>query len=351
MNQSMHSLLASLGFVLAFAPSAAAFGDEEWAGLDADLESLAQELAQPSANGPRLEGLLRARYAHLPNALTGSQDISGFSLDRTQVALEGMVDSRYGYRVQLEAAGGTAVLLDAMGTWNVNEYLRMTMGRFRSPLLWESQLDDGSILFLTRTDSGELFYGRSEGAMLEGRTELFHWAFALQNGVDSVADEYAMTARIDANVLGGGVGLNQGAYGAGDDTRLSVGAGYFDDAGAGSGNDATVLAFDAQFQMGRFAADAMVANFGDDNNVIFVNRADSSPWSAAASFMVLEELEAAVRYQEVDNLLDESDITFGVNYYAAGHDAKWQATAVRISSDDPDLDDTWRFGLGISVRI
>ena len=332
---------------------ASARGDEEWAKLDREIEALASSATQANSNGPTLGGLVRAAFVYLPNQPPPtSQDLTGVTQLYTQVRLEGQVDERYGYKLQLEAKGGTAQLQDAYGTWQSNEYLRVTMGRFRSPLSWESQLEDSDTLFLVRTDMGQLFYQRDDGAMLSGSLEMFRWNVCTQNGQDSVAENQAVTVRAGLDLLDGGVGLHQGAYGAGEETRLSVGAGYYNDPSVGSGNDGTIFTGDAQFQLGRFYADAMVTDFGDGTSGVFQNRSDSTPWALAASWMLVENRwELALRYQDTDNILNESDTTAGVNYYVLGHDVKWQVNLDRIQSDDPKIDDTWRFGLGLNINV
>jgi len=346
------ALSSTLCVAEAFAAPCPAPGEDGWAKLDRELESLVIPPSSAALSGPTLSALVRARWALLQDVFPGHEDFNGFSLDRVQVALDGKATERIGYRVEFEAAGGTARLLDAYANWEVNRYVRVCMGNFRAPLVWESQLHDGDILFLVRTDVGELFYARDEGAMIDGSIERFHWAVSLQNGIDSVAERYAACVRVGFDVLDHGVGLHQGAYGAGSGTKLTVGAGLYDDDGVGGGNDGSVFTADAQLQAGRFAADATYTKFGDDNNVLFVNRADANAWSTTVSYMAVEDkVEVAARYQETDNVFDESDATLGVNYYLIGHDVKLQFNVVNISSDDPVLDDTWRFGVGVNVRV
>jgi len=327
-------------------------GDENWANLDRELEALASSAAQANPDGPKLSGLVRARYAYLPEILPGAEDYSGFEIDRAQVVLEGQASESYSYRIQYEGAGSTAQLLDAFGAWQANEYLRVTMGRFRAPLAWESQLDDSDLLFLTRTDLGELFYQRDDGAMLSAKFDIVNVSVSMQNGLDSAGEEQAFCARAGVDVLGGGVGLHQGAYGAGEQTRLSAGAGYYNDQSIGNGNDGTITTADAQLQLSRFYAEAMVTKFGDGFNGVFTNRSDSTPYTLSASWMLVENRwEVALRYQDTDNVFQESDTSLGVNYYVAGHDVKWQAVVAEIQSDDPNIDQTWRFGVGLNVNL
>jgi hypothetical protein len=345
--------ITTLTLTALLSPSARAGINDDWAKLDRDIEALSLSAAQPGG-GPTVRGLLRTAYVHLPNTYPGgTQDISATSILNAQVLLEGQVDERYGYRLELEAGGGTAELLDGYGTFQANEHLRLTMGQFRSPIVWESQLDDNDLLFLLRTDVGQLFYTRDDGAMASGALDKIRWAAAIQNGNDNVADDQAYSARLAFDALGGGVGAVQGAYGGGEETQLSVGAGYYNDQSIGSGNDGTVWTGDSQLRVGRLYAGGMISKFGDGSTgFVFTNRTDSTPWALAASWMLVENRwELAARYQDTDNVLNETDLTLGVNYYVAGNNAKWQVNLDQITSDDPDIDNTWRFGLGLTVSI
>lgn len=353
MQQRFLALIPLVALTSTLTRPALARGDEDWAKLDREIEALASNAAQANPDGPSIGGLLRTAFVYLPNQPPPtSQDLTGVTQLYTQLWMEGQVGEDYGYKLQLEAKGGTAQVLDAYGTWQTNEHLRITMGRFRSPLSWESQLGDSDTLFLVRTDMGQLFYQRDDGAMASGALEMFRWNVSTQNGQDNLGESQAFTLRAALDLLGGGVGLHQGAYGAGEETRLSVGAGYYDDQSVASGSDGTIFTGDAQFQLGRLYADAMVSDFGDATTGVFANRSDSTPWSLAASWMIVEnQWEVALRYQDTDNILNETDATAGVNYYVSGHDVKWQVNLDRIQSDDPKVDDTWRFGLGLNIQV
>ncbi len=328
----------------------AALGGDEWSSLDRDLEALVKGQDSAWTGAPNVHGLVRSSAILLPNT-NSHQDDKGFKLLNAQLSIDGEVSEKIRYVTELEAAGGTAVLLDAYGSWDSCRYVRVTVGQFRSPLLWESQLADSDLLFILRTDSGQLFYKRDKGAILSGSLGALHWAASMQSGLDGLADRPLISARVGFDALGGGTGLRQGAYGSGDETKLSIGAGYFDDQSQGSGKDGDVFAADAQLKLGRFAADAMVAKFQEFTNSNFVDRSDSLPWNTSASFMVAEKVEVAARYQVVDNINHEKDVTAAVNYYVNGHAMKFQLNASYIFSDDNLIDDTVRFGLAASVKI
>ncbi len=333
-------------------PTAPAASADAWKSFDADLERFVASAQEGTDERVAVHGLFKATWAHLPNTTVTGDDTSGFAVDRAQLGIGGQLSEEVGYSLELEGAGGTAVVLDAFGTWKSCEYATLTFGQFRSPAVWESQLHDSELLFILRTDTGELFYTRNRGAMLSGSLDRFHWAAALQNGLDGLQEDNSYSLRAGFDVLGGGVGRRQGAYDTGRHTRLSVGAGYYDEQTEGGGSDGDVVVADAQFQLGRFAADGMIGRYRDFANPFFSDRSDSVPFNLSASFMVVEEqIEAAARFQDTDNVRHEKDFTLGVNYYLGGHGLKLQANASYIFSDLDSLDDTVRLGLGANLRI
>jgi hypothetical protein len=314
-------------------------------------------------------GLLRTFYAFAEDEpVLAGETLSGFFLDRAQFAIEGQVED-YAFRFQLEGAGGSLVPLDMYGTWLVNEQLRVTMGNMRSPFMWESLLDDSDLLYLQRTDSGELFYSRQPGAMINGNISFVRWMAACQNGFDSVGDRQAYTGRLTLDVLGGGVGWKQGAYGGDDEMHLSVSGALFDDNGVPK--DGEVWTADAQFEIGAFAADAQWIDYPDDGlpdigpppTSIFPNHENAQSIAASVSWVfVPDKYEVGVRYEATGNQLtdpitsishDDKDRawTLGVNRYIAGHDVKWLFNVVHVDSGDPAKDNTLRFGLGLNIRI
>jgi hypothetical protein len=335
-----------------FSPCAAspASGHDEWSDLDRDIESLAASWS-PQGGDLAVHGLLRALYGYASdtsgNLFMGADDISGFALERAQIEVEGTVED-YSFRMQYEAAGGVAALLDAYAAWQINEYVRFTMGNFRPPLLFESLLDDSHRLFILRTDAGELFYGRDMGARLEGRYDRFRWTVATQNGADSIGDDMAVSGRFGLDILGDGQKLARGAYDGTRQHQLSVNLAGLDDASAPSSGE--IVAADAQWSYDRFAADAHVVNFGDDPG-FFGPRSDSTAYQVTASFMIVpQKYELAVQYQETDNVDGDSAITVGVNRYVSGHDVKWLVNFASAESDDGSKEfDVFLIGLNIRV--
>ena len=332
------------------AVSSVSANDDEWSSLDRDIEALAAGWA-PQGGGLAFRGLLRALYGNADdtngNLFINQDDISGFVIERAQIETEGTVED-YGFRIQLEAAGGPATLLDAYATWQINQYVRYTMGNFRPPILYESLLDDGDRLFILRTDAGELFYGRDVGARLDGRYERFSWTIATQNGSDSIGDDLAVSGRVGLDILGTGEDMVQGAYTGTGQHQLSVNLSALDDASAPS--EGELFAADAQWSFDRFAADAQVISFGDDPT-FFGGRSDATAYAITGSFMLVpEKYEVAVQFQETDNVDGDNAVTVGVNRYIGGQDVKWQVNFATAESDDSTKEfDVLLIGLNIRV--
>ena len=61
-----------------------------------------------------------------------------------------------------------------------------------------------------------------------------------------------------------------------------------------------------------------------------------------------DEWEVAVRFEDMDDDNDTTALTFGANYYMAGHEAKWAINLVDVSSDGVDADGTL-FRVGLSM--
>lgn len=71
---------------------------------------------------------------------------------------------------------------------------------------------------------------------------------------------------------------------------------------------------------------------------------DTTPYAFTASYMLGEdEYEIAARYEESDNVNDDSALTVGVNKYVHGHDIKWTLsytmfdTNAALPADDVDI--------------
>lgn len=364
-------VLSALALTSAGGLASAGTGSEEWLTLDREIESLAsaQQAAAPgSSSGVTVSGFIRTSYLNSSDVDVGANDLGGFSLDNARINVTGTIGD-YMLFVELEGAetststdailngpgvGGTVSVLDAYGAWNINEMFRLTMGQFRSPFLGSAQLSEDKLLFLDRTLMGYLWSSRDLGVMLGGQYDMLGWWIAAQNGLDSVGDDLAFSARVAFDAMGGANARPkvEGAYGAAEGTLLQVSAGYYQDDDTII-DDVAAWNIEGNLVMGAFSAAATYVDHDDGFATILGGNFTEGPsvLAATAGFMfVPERWEVAARYEDLDDDADTNVITVGLNYYAIGHDAKWQVNYAMVDSDDDDIEADI-LGIGLTVGV
>jgi len=185
---------------------------------------------------------------------------------------------------------------------------------------------------------------------VSGSFGMVNVAAYLHNGEDSVLDEVSFGLRAEATVMGTASG-NEGALGASGDPSLTVGLGYMDDKSnlrlySLFAFD-SALAVDANFTMGALGFSAEIVDLADDGSVL---SGDATPFNVTGSFVIMpDQLEAAIRYEDMDDGANTELITVGANWYLQGHAAKWQFNYVDMSSDF--FGDTDHFQVGLTVSM
>lgn len=353
--------------------SAPGFANEnEWSSLDQEINNLSTSLSAQNAAGPKLGGFIKTsfRYSDDTDALFGGppndEDEVGFKLDKARIEITGDVGQDYSYKLSFELTDSSApIVRDAYVTWKVAESVNGTMGRFRKPFLRSSIVGDKNLLLYERTGLGGFFEAREEGLMFSGNFDTVEWWLAGQNGIDGKQDDWNYTIRLVANLMGSGVGKVEGAYGAGEETNLTIGAAYGDEQEL---DDGATIAVEAALTSGPFSIAGELVDFdkgtagsfpsksGDDlhygssNTFVSVDPADSTPWDVTASYLFTDVYEAALRYEDGDDDDDTTAWTIGVNRYIQGHDIKWTLQVLSSSSDDPTNEVTeWTLGLTLGI--
>lgn len=345
---------------------------KEWSTLDRELDALTASLAQPST-GPTIDGWIRTRYANSGDVDTdtvtpGSQDLGGFNLDNARVSITGQAAEGHAYTISFEAgdaaisdAAGTGVaLLDAYASIAVGDWASVSIGRFSATFLWSSGIEDRRLMFLDRGFLGEVWDGRDVGFELSGAVDRFNWWAAVQNGSDSMADEYALSSRLSVHVLGESLCGMEGCHGLGDDEHLTIGVAWFDDTGL---DDGTAVGADALFAKGRWSSIAEIVDFDDDvrpgaaintsTGAVIPSAASvtgaETPWNVSVGYMLApDEWEIAARYQDLDDDDETTVATAALDRYVAGHDARWTLQFDHADSDAAALEvDVWAVGLTV----
>lgn len=311
----------------------------EWASLDQEINNLNASLTAQNATGPKLGGWVRSRFSDVSDDVGG--DTQGFSFDAIRLEISGDAGSDYGYKVSFDLESGAAELKDAYATFKLGDMATGKMGQFKANFLRSSTVANNRLVLLDRTNLGSnaLWNDRDIGLALMGNFETIGWSLSAQNGDDGLADEYKFTAKITADLMGGGVGKAEGAYGANDGTAFTAGLAWLDD---GSFDAGTAIGAEVALTMGGFSAAAEMVDLDEDIG-------DNTPWDVTASYLFTQNWEAAVRYEDRDDTDETTDMTVGVNYYISGHDIKWTLQYDTTDSDNAALEiDAISLGLGVS---
>jgi hypothetical protein len=367
---------SALALTLVSVPGIAS--ENEWSSLDQELNNLSSSLSAPTT-GPKIGGWVissfrydkRNNVAANPSppgldAITPHYQ-SGFQLDTVRVEISGDAGNDYGYKISFELASGAALLRDAYATFKIGDAVTGKVGNFKMPFLRSALLADNRLLFLERTGLGRIFAVRELGIGFNGAFDTVQWWAAFQNGGDAQGYRGLLTGRFAANLMGNGVGGNEGAYGGGDDTNLTLaGAVAYDN----SVTDGLLISGSLDVTHGPFSLSGEVVSFDKGTNttaatsafptgttggtldpIIGVSTAaDSVPWDVTGSFMFTDQYEVGVRYQDADDPLNTTSWGFVVNRYVQGHDIKWQAEYNHIKTDSATKDRD-QFGIGLAVSF
>ncbi|MCC6405823.1 MAG: hypothetical protein IT453_01560 [Planctomycetes bacterium] len=328
------TVLGALAVLTASSLGFAGSTDGEYMTLDRELENLATSLTSSGPGGVGVSAFIRVAVDMVDQDVAGAADDElGVTADNMRVVFDADAGAGYGFHVAVDAAGGTADLVDGYGTFKVGEQVKGTLGLFRAPFLWQGWVDENHLLFNDHlaggyTLNGLFANGRDLGAMFSGNFEQIGWAVAVQNGSDSLADEHRISGRATFTAMGKGVGLQEGAYNSTDEQNLTVGVGFTDD---GFLNDGTAIGGDVVFTQGPLYAHAQIADYDKDLG-------DNTPWDVTVSYMVSpNEWEVAGRIEDWDDANDTTHFAGGVTYYANGHNAKWTLQFDSYNSDgNPD---------------
>lgn len=246
---------------------------------------------------------------------------------------------------------GSFEVRDAWVRADLGSGLHVYAGKYKCPLVASANVDYGSLIMIDRTRVGQLFSGAGAyqpGAAITFDDERFHAKLAFQNGADGVVDAYGVVARAEYK-LGGGAAYREGAYGAGDDWAATFGVGYFNDGSQVGGADfGSAIALDMYTTVNAFSLHAEVLDMDEELATKAVGNAseDAMPFSATVGYLFRENMELALRYQDLDNDGDTTLIGAGYNYYLSGHDAKLQ---FNVSQFDENDEDGLLFQIGLAV--
>lgn len=338
-----------------------------YSALEADLARLETVLAQSNAPSSNVGYLLRSSYDMSSDdvyAVTPGSDLGGFRFQDALLWFQGQVGT-FDVFLMADAAdssgypglGGNSTpgqlqMKDAWARTRVAEGVNLYMGQFRCPILLSSMTSEGSLSMIDRTVLGQFFDVFQPGAALTADFGGLHLKLAAQNGADGAADELGIVARAEFKI-GEGAKDREGALGA-EGLDANFGVAYFKDSSdVGGGNEVgSALAVDGYATLNRLSGHFEVVDVDDELGAMLgamtpVAYTDSAtPYSATVGFLISDQWECVARYQDLDDDLSTTLIGGGINYYLAGHAAKWQLNVSRL---DDDNDDGLLLQIGLSV--
>jgi hypothetical protein len=357
MNKFVTSALAlSVAGSLAHAGTS----DGEWLELDREIASLATPVTSPAQGGINWSALIRVNEYYsddFPSA--GGETPSGVGFQDVDLAATGQVGD-YTWRISGDFDAGVLVLEDAYAKWKCGDMLAAQIGNYKPSFLRSANVSPENMLFSNRTAIGTTFDFWDAGIGVSGSFEdMLMYSLSVMNGDNGVYADHAYFARVEYN-LGEGAGNAEGALGAGDELAATIGLSYanFDDL-SGTGGDDAIYAIDFWGTAGQIGFGAEWANIdegiaGSTDEDFFAGLtgitfdADSNPYDVTGSFLINEEMEVAVRYEDSDNADSVTALSLGFNWYQSGHNAKWQFALTDISSDvSADEGTIWSAGLSL----
>jgi phosphate-selective porin len=325
------------------AVSASAFAtDNGWVSLDQEINNLNASLSAQNATGPKLGGYVRVRYDNSGDIVvadplgSGDHDLSGFSMQNVRVEISGDAGSDYSYKVSFDLASGAAALRDAYAKFKIGDQVTGKIGNFKANFLHSSTVSDNKTVLLDRTVLGSIgmWNTRDVGLEFAFNYDTINVSASAQNGTDLQGDELEFCVKASINLMGGGVGNIEGAYGAGDSTALTLGLAWMDD---GNYDNSTMLGLEALLTSGPFSIAGEMVDIDEggawfDDTPTFVG-ADSTPWDITGSYLFSDMWEGVVRYEDLDDVDSTNVMTIGVNYFVSGHDIKWTVEYLDTTSD------------------
>ncbi len=365
MNKLVYSAIALT------AVSASAFAtDNGWVSLDQEINNLNASLSAQNATGPKVGGYARIRWdtssdVQINDPVSGTNhDLQGFSLQNVRVEVTGDAGSDYSYKVSFDLASGAALLRDAWAKFKIGDQVYGKFGNFKANFLRTSTVADNKTALLDRTILGGvgIWNTRDVGLELGFTYDTITVTVGGQNGTDLQGKETELCAKAAINLMGGGVGKVEGAYGAGDATALTVGVSYLDDSNL---DNSTAIAGEVELTSGPFSVAAEIVSldtnlgFGidlDGDGIADVGSIDSTPWDITGSYLFSDMWEGVIRYEDLDDTANTSVVTLGVNYFVSGHDIKWTAQYSNLATDATlsgggGSADTSVVSIGLSVSL
>ncbi|MBN1352514.1 hypothetical protein JXJ21_24155 [candidate division KSB1 bacterium] len=240
-----------------------------------------------------------------------------------------------------------AVVLDAYGDYKIFDFMSIRFGQYKVPFDRQFLTALSAMQFINRGTGGLKPFQRDRGATIRGRIAkaFLGYDFGVFNGTKMSTDFNAKNNSgkdTQKHLFAGRVSFDpQGEYGyklalpgKADELKTTVGFGF---AGGQINDDTTDVAafcFDIAGRMQGITTMFEYQNTRIKNPV----KTTTTGITAQAGYFVLNELEPVARYstKKIKDGDTVNEMTFGVNYYFVGNNAKLQINYTRLESEAPN---------------
>lgn len=267
-----------------------------------------------------------------------------FLVRRARVSVRGNAYEDFTYLLQIDVAGSSARLIDAVVSRPINSYLIVSAGQAKAPFGRQQLTSDTGLQFVDRGILDPRFNpARQPGVWVSGGVGdgLVQYSAGVFNGegLNRANDDgdYLKAARVVWNPLGP-YALEESALDFPESPRLALGVGFVDTKFDPTDPfDARRLGLEAAFKVGGFSAVGEYVHERLSSSTR--GRRRTNAWYAQSGFVVRPGYEATVRYSTISPSTADAttpDLTekgVAVSRYFEGHDAKIQADFLRIESD------------------
>ncbi len=322
-------------------------------GESADPQSLEELTEWVSSDWTAaVHGYMRSSYIASDDPTTVGE-VDGFSFDNLRLFLKAEAGDWHfhvalrgdrGEDLQPYGEANSSAVLRVPEMWAMYDFaegFHFRLGRFRTPLLSSSMMEENGMLLYCRSFQGRRWErDRYENGMqIDGQIDDFRGWFALQNGEDRIGENLALTLKGQWDVVGGGTPQQyQGAYGAPEHLAATLGGGLHYDT---LDDNYSAQMLEARMTLGRYYLGVESVDLGDG---LF----DNVTTSVLASAMVMDKLELAFGLENVTRPERGGLWRVGATWYIDGRNAKVQAVYNHSDIGTPVFDGE-AFLVGVTV--
>ena len=312
----------------------------------------------------------------------GDEDDAGIQIRRAKLGFSGnVITPKLQYLIGLSVGNlglggdlGVVVVEDVIVGYQLADGLTIKAGKFKLPFLRDELTSSGRQQAVERASVTEFFtVDRSEQIQLAYSTDNYQLVGSLNDGANedfstagSDPVEIGLTGRADVRVAGDWAQKTDYTAWSGEDFAAFLGAAIHYQAGDSRNAD---NGSESQADYVGWTIDGSVENNGlnlygalmgghteYDTTALATQDRDMYGYLVQAGYNLDDTLEPFIRWEQIDQDVAGQEepgiITFGVNYFLSGHNAKWTTDVVWVYDGDvPTANEFGGNGFGTGMGI